>query len=293
MRRALFIALAVIAVGAGVATAVLLLRDTESFDYEFRSSRDPAEVTEAGNWAFVYDDTLPSDHPDRRIYELWLHEKDVDGKSRANFYESVVAGDRFEIEWDERQYPDGRECRCIDRYVVLEALGDLPGEIPVKGFRFRRFAHVESCGCGRPWPRTVTFHWGVTGYGVAGDDGIRVMLLGEPTPGPGRYRIGNGHDLVITIPAGMTLERGALHPGTLGHSLPAGLPPTVLLRDMESGSTLALNLEDGTERKRVVTPATSSGGDGGQSPQPQSDGDTRDVGALFDELVKSIEMVPP
>ncbi len=249
------------------------------------------QVTYPGSYSFLEDvNNVLSDaygypplrgHPDDGPFGLLVHATDADGTLHKDFYNGIAAGDRFDVWADDH---------CFIRYIVTEVRPNLASVHTVKVFEVEHLASVLS-DCERhdhikaDATIPVTFRWHVA-PGVEGEDGIRVMLGGEPTPGPGRYRIVEGDDMVITIPAGMTL----VYSGTpLAHG-DDYQPGVRLLDDVESGSQLALGGWHGTEVGRFIeTPSPSKGGGASEL---QSESDTRDVGALFDELVKSIEMVP-
>ena len=281
---------AAMVVSGAVTAAVLLLVGAgqgaeTALSYNLLTTK---QVTYPGSYSFLEDATnvvsdayryppLPG-HPDAGPFGLLVHATDADGTLHKDFYNGIAAGDRFDVWADDR---------CFIRYVVTEVLPDLKSVHTVKVFEVDHLTSVLS-SCTRhdhlkaDATIPVTFRWHVA-PGVEGEDGIRVMLVGEPTPGAGRYRI-EDTKLVITIPADMTLV-------IVGGGIPHGGEVVVILEDVESGSQLALGVGSGTEVGRVIeTPPTSPSGGGGQS--SQSARTTRDVGALFDELAKSAEIVP-
>ena len=255
------------------------LPEVTAIPYNLATS-SAAELTTPGSYTFLEDaDDISSEGGSvfqvPGTYGLLVHESDADGASRAAFYATVSVGDRFDL-WANDQ--------CFFRYEVTEVLA-AQGE--TRAFKVSWLIN-KVARCGRheylkaDTTIPVTFRWGVS-PGVEGEDGIRVMIFGEPAPGPGRYRI-EGFPVVIFIPAGMTLTRaggGVPHGGLHGQAF--------ALEDVESGSVILLYASDGTEAKRtVVAPAddeTAVGGTDDSSTTP------RDVNALFDALVASVEVV--
>ena len=248
-----------------------------------------AAITTAGSYSFLLDVDDPSSvlggHPSgmgkEKNYGLLVHASDADGTSRENLYNGVAPGDRFDVV---------RGDDCFFRYAVTEVRRDLAGSVPVKVFAVDAIGNERShCGYYKV-DAPVTFRWHVQ-PGVAGDDGIRVLMQLEPVPGPGRYRLVDYSDIVITIPVGMTLTLDSAGIGSAVHSA-ASREGAALLVDEESGSTISLNLTDGTEIKRVIKTLTPEGGGGAAGLSSSQRSTTRDVGALFDQIVASVEMVP-
>ncbi|MDE2670839.1 MAG: LuxR C-terminal-related transcriptional regulator [Chloroflexota bacterium] len=238
--------------------------------YSLRAS-SVAELTTPGSYGVLVDvdDTSSTMGLPRGTgpYGLLVHASDADGDSRAAFYDTVAVGDRVEI-W-------ARD-NCFFRYEVAEVRPDLAGPVPLKVFKVEYLVdRLSHCGPDRSFDN-VSFRWGVA-PGVEGEDGIREMLGREPTPGPGRYRI-TSSDIVIFIPAGMTL------------ALVGGGDGARALEDVESGSLIVL-IWDGTEESRtVVAPADGETAVGGTDDSSTA---ARDVNALFDELVASVEVIDP
>ena len=94
------------------------------------------------------------------------------------------------------------------------------------------------------------------------------MLQDQAVPGGATYRAAPHENLVIDIPHGMTVVR-------LTGFVAASVQP-LRLEDVESGSLLLMNLGTGEEWKRTIV---------------TSEDDSRDVGALFDQIVASARTV--
>ena len=97
-----------------------------------------------------------------------------------------------------------------------------------------------------------------------GADGIPMMLRHQPVEGAGTYRTAPWSALLIDLPPSLRLVRDS------GFQLGGGVI-AVVLRDVESGSTLTLDIDSGEELHRSITPA----------------GRSRNVAALFDAIVES------
>ena len=242
------------------------------------------QVTYPGSYSFLKDVNDPSSaidwFPKGGTYGLLVHATDADGTLRKDFYSTVQAGDRLDIE--------GKDKGCFLRILVMEVLPDLKSVHTVKVFEVDIVAFdLSNCGPDRPFntaTSAVILRWHVA-PGVAGADGVRVMLLGEPTPGPGRYRIREGNEVVITIPSGMILS---FEGSPLAHG--SAILPSYHLMDVESGSMLALSQIDGKETGRGIKASASAGGSDEDSAASTSA--ERNVDALFDQLVASVEIVP-
>ena len=237
-------------------------------------------ITEPGSYSFLEDvnDTSSAIDwmPKGGTYGLLLHAADADGTLQEDLYDGVGVGDRFDLE--------GKADGCFLRIHVRKVLPDLASVHPIKVLEVEIVSFMLSyCGPDHPFNTAtspVTFRWHVA-PGVAGDDGIRVMLGHEPTPGPGRYRL-LFTDVVLTIPAGTTIT---IVGGGIPYGGYSGL--VMMLEDSESGSLLTIG-DDGTEVGRRVEHTVSSGA----RAAPLSSGSKRDVGAVFDQIVASIELVP-
>ena len=237
-----------------------------------------AAITAAGSYTFLEDADDPSSEGGSVFqvagtYGLLLHESDADGASRAAFYDTVGVGVRVDL-WANDQ--------CFFRYEVTEVLA---AQRETRAFKVSLVTtRVSRCGSHdylkADTTIPVTFRWGVA-PGVEGADGIRVMLSWEPTPGPGRYRIPD-RSVVIFIPSGMTLVLGREGVAHGEHG------PLIELEDVESGSVIVLSTSDGTELGRLVVPLERDAAAGGTDDSSTA---ARDVGALFDELAASVEVI--
>ena len=195
--------------------------------------------------------------------ELRVHSADASGRLQAASYYRVRVGDSFD-------YRTGPECGF--RFRVVSIASD------VTATRSFGIDEVATYGGGCPGPVDdppaqidVDFVWGVS-PGVPGPDGVRVLLSGEPA-GKGTYRLEEGLPCILDVPAGIRV----IHDGFYLLEPREGATPeasgaAVHLTDEESGSRLLLDPTTCNEIERVT------------SPQP---GTSRDVGALFDQIVAS------
>lgn len=230
--------------------------------YDFYDST--GEVMEPGSYAFLTDKTTGGAVV-LRHYDLddastlRVHPRDV---VEAAFYDTIVAGDVVEwvpVEDDE----------CWQRYRVTEVLPDPPGEGSRKQFAVEWLpAVVLSCSGSFPTGQgemAAEMRWSPPAAHV-GADGIPEMLLDQPVEGAGTYRVAPWGFLLFDLPAGLRLVRYT------GYVLenPGGW--VVGFRDVESGSTLILQLSFYIELGRTIT----------------LEGLWRNVGAQFDAIVESL-----
>ncbi len=197
--------------------------------------------------------------------ELRIHPTDAAGASRSTLYDTVKIGDSFD-------YQTGPECAfrfkvtsvsasATPRVFGIERVGSYGGWC--EGF-------VDNPGAARD----VSFVWW-PGAGYAGPDGVRVLLFGEPT-GEGTYRLLPGSDWVLDIPAGIRIIMDGYWILEPGEDDPPDAPRAVVpLIDEASGSRLLLDPIRGKEIERHI------------SQQPESSS-SRDVNALFDQIIASI-----
>ena len=192
--------------------------------------------------------------------ELRIHPTDASGASRVAFYDTVQVGDTFDYR------TNGLDCGFRFKVTSLGATAT-PRTLGIE--RLRRYGtrcggFVDSPGAARD----VEFVWRVR-TGIPGADGVRVMLVDEPT-GPGTYRIARDLPWVIDIPAGaeIVFEGIWINAPVEGSNLPN---TAALLRDVATGSTLHIDPETGRAFHRFIT--------------------SDEVDALFDQIAASIRRV--
>ena len=199
-----------------------------------------------------------------------MHRTDAGGVSRSGFYSEVETGDAFTV-W----YAEG----CWGHYEVTGVLADPPAAAPRKrfaiaGVTYEYDACLNSAGEFRVGAGSgVEFRWGPPPSLRVGADGIPIMRAGQPVEGGRTYRVSS--TLVLDVPAGLRLiyTGGSLdNTGTLA----------IGLEDEESGSRLALDPWLGGELGRRIVASGASGASGA----------SRDVGALFDAIVRIPESQP-
>ena len=178
----------------------------------------------------------------RRAVELRIHPADASGTSRATFYDTVKIGDTL----DYRTL--GLDCGFRFKVTSVTSTAT-PRSFGIE--RVRAYGHW--CGSleGDPGAaRDVTFVWGVR-TGLPGTDGVRVMLLDEPT-GQGTYRIARDLPWVIDIPAGaeIVFEGILIIRPVVGRNLPG---TTAVLMDVGTGSRLHIDPETGRDVYRFIT----------------------------------------
>ena len=191
---------------------------------------------------------------------IMVNVSDSGGTSHAAFYNSIEIGDV--IEW----YPVGYE-DCWMRYRVTAILPDPPGERARKllAVEWLYLAHLMCVDDVLTDELEVELRWNPPAARPDPDGGPPIMLYEQPVPGGARYRVAPHSPLEIDVPAGMTLVR---YTGwVLG-----GRGYTVGLEDVKTGSYLVLDANTGEELGRRIE---------------SSEGDSRDVGALFDAIVAS------
>ena len=191
--------------------------------------------------------------------ELRIHPTDASGTSRADFYDTVQVGDRFDYRTN--------GLRCGFRFKVTSVAATVsPTTLGIEIIR----AYGGSCGGFVDDPgaaRTVDFVWGVR-PGLPGLGGMRVMLRNEPT-GPGTYRLDERYECVIDVPAGMqVIYDSHLHLEPSADAPPDAPRRSIILLDAETGSQLDIDPNRCTEILRITTSSA--------------------VGALFDQIIVSI-----
>ncbi len=226
------------------------------------------EVIQPGSHALLVDDTSAATdwHELTNTAAIVVNVSDSGGASRAAFYNSIEVGDV--VEW----YPVGYE-DCWMRYRVTAILLDPPGERARKrlAVEWLYLAHLTCVDDVLTDELEVELRWSPPAARPDPDGGPAIMLYEQPVPGGARYRVAPHSPLEIDVPAGMTLVR---YTGwVLG-----GRGYTVGLEDVATGSYLVLDANTGEELRRRIE---------------SSEGDSRDVGALFDAIVASARVVPP
>ena len=192
--------------------------------------------------------------------ELRIHPTDASGAARAAFYDTVQVGDSFDYR------TNGLDCGFGFKVTSLGATAT-PRAFGIE--LIRRYG--TWCGDAVDNPgaaRDVEFVWRVR-TGIPGADGVRVMVVGEPT-GPGTYRIARDLPWVVDIPAGaeIVFEGVLLLAIVEGRDYPHKAVPLV---DVATGSHVKIDPETGRDFYRFIT---------------SDEADT-----LFDQIVASIRRV--
>lgn len=225
-------------------------------------------VMAAGSYAFL------SDVSDLKSVVEWprtdvpagllTHMLDAGSTSRAAYYGTISVGDRVDL-W--------RGHRCFIRFKVVEVRPD-PGGTPARKLFGVDYVGSDVTGCDGPELtdvlQPVAFHWRQPPW-LMGADGVREVFE-EPVPGPGRYRLDDG--LIVTIPAGMRIRVSGFYDGGWFMNL----------RDVESGSSLSFNEVGEEAGRKIIEPASGASG------EAETGATTRDVNALFDQIVASVEV---
>ncbi|MYB40693.1 MAG: hypothetical protein F4X76_00575 [Chloroflexi bacterium] len=196
------------------------------------------------------------------VTALLVNTTDGDGTARSAFYDSIAVGDI--VEWVPTADED-----CWRRYRVTAVQPAPPGDPPRRIFTVEWLPLFENrCKtreiAGDAGSLAVELRWSPPAARRDSVTGLLTMLQQQPV-GPGTYLVAPHALLVIDVPEGMMLVR------TTGFLLSAGAYP-VALKDVTSGSILVLDFDSGAELGRTMHSV---------------DGDTRDVGALFDAIVTS------
>lgn len=234
-----------------------------SFPYSLHTM---GPVAVAGSYAFLSDagdlQSRSAPRPSTDSEALLIHQSDAGGSSRVAFYAEIVAGDTFDwvLEGDD----------CYTRFTVTEVLPDPTGSPPRKLFAIE-LRHVVGLKCVGPQLtdeiQPVQFRWKPPPWRV-GPDGIRQMLPNEPITGPGKYRLHAGSEVVIRIPAGMTVEVvDAGYSGGYWYSA---------VVDVESGAKLYFNDDTGEVEGR-------------RFPEGLTEAAMERANALFDQIAASVE----
>ena len=233
---------------------------------------DPdGEAMEDGSYALLTDtDDLASgvtthEYLTLEVKGIVVNVRDAEGASRATFYNSIRVGDV--LEWN----PTGQgQEMCWQRYRVTGIETDPSGSVGRKLFslegltKFMRHCSGPVAAAGT---LDVELLWNPPAARKVYEDGPLTMLIHQPVEGPLTVALSSFTNYTIDIPDGMTLVR--FSPYVIGSS---GSHPTAL-RDVKSGSLLYIDFHRGTEISRTVVTV---------------EGDTRDIGALFDQIIASI-----
>ena len=198
----------------------------------------------------------------RASVELRIHPTDAGGTSRADFYDTVKVGDRFDYQTSDLD--------CAFRFKVASvSLAANPRSFSLQfvnryGGRCGDFVDDPAAA------RDVNFVWAPPA-GIPIEHGFRVMFSRE-AHGPGSYRLEYGLPFVIDVPAGSEVLRDA----TVTVELNTDHPPdfsghVAVLIDVATGSYLGIDIATGKETHRVTT-------------SPSAD-------ALFDHIMASMRRV--
>ena len=253
-------------------TVVSTVFSVETDTLSYNTYDTTGAVDMPGSHAFLTDASSLASATDskaglRSAKAILVNIADSNGASQATLYSSMEPGDV--VEW----FPAGNP-ECWERYKVTEILPDPPGDTPRKLLAVERlYVFLNECPerdvadiIGEEDPR-LELRWNPPA-GRPGCDGIPVMLKDQPVPGGASYRAAPHTFLVIDIPEDMTVVR-------LTGFVLASVQP-LRLEDVASGSLLLMNLETGEEWKRTIV---------------TSEGDSRDIGTLFDSIVSSARTV--
>jgi len=225
-------------------------------------------VSTAGSYAFLAsaDTATATDSHDHLTDAavLVVNVSDRFGASHETFYNSIEVGDV--VEW----YPVGYE-DCWMRYKITELLPDPPGSPPRKRFAVE-WLYVAFSLCVdyvlAEDELEVELRWNPPPARQMSDGGPATMLYDQPVPGGTSYKIAPHSPVLIDVPAELTIVRFT------GFAF-SSARQVVGLRDIESGSLLHLDQNTGEEISRDLK---------------TSAGDSRDVGALFDQIVSSVRI---
>ena len=242
---------------------------TSATTFRYGTYDTTGAVSTPGSHAFLTDTSDLTSTTDRAglasARAILVNVLDSFGASQATHYDGVGVGDV--VEW----FPVGNP-ECWERYKITEILPDPPGDTPRKLFAVEQlYVFLSECPARDiadiVAQEDVELRWNPPA-GRPGCDGIPTMLQDQAVPGGATYRAAPHENLVIDIPHGMTVVR-------LTGFVAASVQP-LRLEDVESGSLLLMNLGTGEEWKRTIV---------------TSEDDSRDVGALFDQIVASARTV--
>jgi len=228
-------------------------------------------VSTAGSYAFLTDKDSTTSTTDDYYYigeaeAILVNVSDSHGASQTVLYNNITVGDV--LEWYPVAHPE-----CWKRHRVTAILPDPPGSPPRKLFAVEGLpTEVDECleETVSPGAHSVELRWNPPGA-HHGPTGYPIMLQGQPVTGGATYRVAPHSPILIDVPEGMTLVR-------FTGGIVAAHDPPVGLRDVGSGSTLVLGLHTGVELER------------GMAATPVDD--SRNVAALFDQIVASARSLP-
>ena len=195
---------------------------------------------------------------------LLLHESDANGDSQSILYDGIQMADQ--VEWS--RGPD-----CYINFTITELLPAPSGE-PVRRLFAISYHHfsMDNCEGSRlhvyNQTHAVQFIW-YPAHWRWGSDEIR-LIGAEPVTGPGRYRLHRSSNIVVRIPAGMTVR---VEWGEIGGG---GVWDVII--DTATGATLLLDSQTGEQTKRSWMSGLSA-------PEQAK------VNAQFDEIEASVEIV--
>ena len=189
---------------------------------------------------------------------------DRDGASQAALYNNIEVGDV--VEW----YPVGYE-DCWLRYKITALLPEPPGDPPRKRFavKWLPVAHLMCVDDVLADELDVELRWHPPAAHSDPHGGLPTMLMDQPVPGGASYYVAPFSPLAVDVPEEMTLVRYT------GWAFGRGRY-TVGLEDVATGSYLVLDINTGEELGRLIQSV---------------EGDSRDVGALFNRIVASARTV--
>lgn len=177
------------------------------------------------------------------IVELRIHPTDASGVSRADFYDGVQVGDRFDYR------PNG--FRCSFRFEVT-GIGEtsVPRSLQIKSIR----SFTSDCR-GYPAARVpVTFVWGVTRDlpNLTGIRPLRQLRRGEPA-GEGTYLLVSGLPYLMDVPAGIEIIYRGWDRREPHERAPFRRLSWIVLEDAETGALLYVYPDAGTGQQHTFT----------------------------------------
>ena len=200
-----------------------------------------------------------------RVTGIIVNVKEGDGTAHVDFYRSIKTGDV--VEW----VPTGNE-ECWQRYRVTAIQPDPAGSPARKLFSLEPLSKFFLKCSGEIVPASgvleVELRWNPPPTRPAAD-GTPTLLMNQPVTGPLTVRIAPFSLATIDIPAGMSIVRNT--PYVMGSD---GIHSTTV-DDVKSGSRLAIDIRRGVEVHRDIVTVED---------------DTRDVGALFDQIAASLRL---
>ncbi len=229
---------------------------------------DPdGEAMEDGTYALLTDTTsltsgIASHDYVWHVTGIVVNVKDSGGTARTDYYGSIRVGDV--VEWVPTEHDE-----CWQRYRVTAILPDPAGTATRKLFSLKPLTKflVECMGpiADQDGVLDTELRWNPPAARPT-ELGIPVMLLDQPVEGPLTAFLAPFAPYMIDIPEGLTLFRFTSWSWSSEGHTPAGV------EDVKSGSMLWIDIVTGEEIDRVIV---------------RVEGDTRDIGALFDLVVAS------